>query len=84
MAMHPLERKAALVLKKTSITQVARDLGFSYGHVAEVLHGRRRHPRTEEGIAAVIGLPVHEVFPPREDHKAPTSSVRELKERAIA
>lgn len=61
--MHPLDRRAELVRRGVTIASIARELEYTDGHVGLVLHGHRRHPRTEIAIAEKIGRPVSEVFP---------------------
>lgn len=71
MPMPPLHRKAYLVIQRTTVAAIARELGLSHGHVSQVLHGLRRHEQTEIAIAKKIGRPVSEVFPPNEDEHQP-------------
>ena len=64
MAMSGLERKAALVLKKRKMAQLARELGVTQGHVGQVVSGERRSPMVEAAVAKALGRPHCEVFPP--------------------
>ena len=62
MALTRRERKAALVLKGVSLSDIARELGVSQQHVSMVVAGIRRSPRVEEAVAAAIGRPIRQVF----------------------
>ncbi len=67
MAMTPLERKAAfraaVTLRQITMAEAATQLGISYNHLTLVISGERvGSARLEEGISAVIGRPVAEVF----------------------
>lgn len=70
MPLSPLDRKAELVRRGVRLTDVARELELSKSHVGQVLHGLRRHQRTEVAIADHIGLPHDAVFPPIPDRGA--------------
>jgi len=62
--MPPLERKVALMRARITQAEIARRAGVSLGHVHEVLHDRRRSPRTEQQIAAALDLKHEDVFGP--------------------
>ena len=62
MPLTPLERKAQMVLKQISQTDLAEELGVTQPHVSQVISGERRSPRVEEAIAAKLGMPVEVVF----------------------
>ena len=67
MAMTPLERKAAfraaVTLRQVTMAEAAAQLGISYNHLTLVIKGERvGSAGLEEGIAAIIGRPVPEVF----------------------
>jgi hypothetical protein len=66
MPLEPRDRKAELVRNNVRHTKIARDLGYSQAYVSDVIAGNRRNPRIEAAVASAIGLPVDEVFPPRE------------------
>ena len=68
MPMNRWDRKAQM--PHGSVTGIARQLGKSVGHVSQVLNDRRRAPDVEQEIAKVIGLPVEQVFPPRQQSAA--------------
>ena len=67
MAMTPLERKAAfrasVTLRQVTMAEAAAQLGVSYNHLTLVINGDRLgSARLEEGISAMIGRPVVDVF----------------------
>lgn len=67
MAMTPLERKAAfraaVTLRQITMAEAAAELGVSYNHLTLVINGERiGSVRLEEGVAAVVGRSVTEVF----------------------
>lgn len=62
MPLTPLDRKAELVRKGLSMSDVARQLGLSANHVSKVIAGERRSPRVERAVADAIGKPVEKVF----------------------
>lgn len=62
MAMTPNERKAALMLRDVTISEIARGLGVTVGHVSHVVAGNRRSPNVEQAIADAIGQPLADVF----------------------
>lgn len=74
MTMSATERKAKLILAHVRQSDLARKLGLSYSHVTEVVRGRRRSPRVESEVAAVLGIPVEEVFGPRTYQATSTAS----------
>lgn len=64
MPLTPQDRKAELLRKGLSMSDVARELGISAHHISRVVAGERRSPRVEQAIADAIGLPVADVFEP--------------------
>jgi transcriptional regulator with XRE-family HTH domain len=81
MAMTALERKAAFraaaTLRQVTMAEAAAQLGISYNHLTLVINGERvGSARVEEGIAAVIGRPVTDVFG-RRSREPIRESVRE-------
>jgi transcriptional regulator with XRE-family HTH domain len=67
MAMTPLQRKAAfraaVTLRQITMAEAATQLGVSYNHLTLVINGERvGSARLEEGVAAVVGKSVTEVF----------------------
>ena len=73
MGMSRWERKAALPYGAAK--QIAERLGVAEPHVSQVLHGKRRDRRVEVAIARMIGKPVDEVFPPKDEVLAGTGGV---------
>lgn len=63
MAMTPIDRKVELLRKGKSMSDIARALEVTPGHVSQVVAGERRSPRVEAAVAAAIGRPVQAVFP---------------------
>lgn len=63
MPLTPQDRKAELVRRGLTMSDVARSLGLSLNHVSKVIAGERRSPRVERAIAKRIGQPVESVFP---------------------
>jgi hypothetical protein len=70
MPLSPLERKAALVMAQVKQSAIARSVGLSQAYVSDVIAGNRRSEKIERAVAAAIGLPVDEVFEPRESAAA--------------
>lgn len=66
MPMKPNEIKAALVLAGVRQVAIARATQLSGAYVSDVIAGNRRSEKIERAIAKAIGLPVRDVFPPRE------------------
>lgn len=64
MVMTPRDRKAELVRRGIKMTQIARSIGMSGGHVEATIAGKRRSPRVEEAVAALLDRTVDEVFGP--------------------
>jgi len=62
--MTPFERKIAAMEKGVSLSEGARQLGLSAGHVAAVVRGERRMDLVEGWFAKALGRPHCEVFPP--------------------
>ncbi len=62
--MTPTERKNALLERGISLASIARIIGRGQYHVAAVNRGDRRAAAVERAIAAAIGQPVEQVFPP--------------------
>ena len=76
MAMTPLQRKAALraavTLRQLTMAEAAAELGVSYNHLTLVMKGDRvGSAGLEEGIAAMIGRSVNEVFGRSSRHGTP-------------
>lgn len=67
MPLAPQDRKAELVRRRKKITQIAQETGYSQPYVSDVIAGNRRSARIEQAVADAIGMPVNDVFPPRED-----------------
>lgn len=63
MPLTPQDRKAELVRRGLTMSDVARQLDLSLNHVSKVIAGERRSPRVEQAIAELIQRPVHRVFP---------------------
>lgn len=59
-----IERKIALLRAGVTMTEIARDLGITVQHVSHVIAGKARSPRVEQAVAAAIGKPASQVFPP--------------------
>lgn len=57
-----LDRKAELVRAGKSVRAIAAEVGYTPGHVSQVLHGKRRDAKTEAAIARAIGKTVAQVF----------------------
>jgi lambda repressor-like predicted transcriptional regulator len=66
MPMTPNERKAELVRRGRTMADIARQLGVSLGHVAQVVRGLRRSPSVEQAVAEAIEHDVADVFPPQD------------------
>ena len=64
MPMTAADRKAEMVRRGVRQADIARALGVSPSHVAQVIAGVRRSPNVEPAVAEAIGLPVDDVFPP--------------------
>lgn len=62
MPMTPIERKVELLRAQVKMTDIARQLGVTIGHVSQVIAGNRRSPSVESAVADAIGKPVHRVF----------------------
>jgi len=65
--MKPHEIRAALVLAQKKIKPIADALGVKPPQVHQVINGQRPNPRIRAAIAAAIGRPVDEIWPPREE-----------------
>lgn len=48
--------------RNKTVQAIADGIGYTRGHVSQVLHGKRRHRATEEAIARAIGKSVGRVF----------------------
>lgn len=57
------ERKGLLLAKGYTLRQLAREYGRSHTLVSSVIRGVSRSRPLEKRVAAIIGRPVHEVFP---------------------
>lgn len=66
MPMTPFDRKVELLRNRVPQAEIARRTGHSEAYVSEVIRGTRRSERIEAAVAAALGLPVAEVFEPRE------------------
>lgn len=62
MVMSPRERKAELIRKGFTVTQIAQLAGVTQPHASHVLKGRHRSARVEQIIANAIGKPISRVF----------------------
>lgn len=62
MVMSARERKAELIRRGFTVTEIARRAGVSQGHASHVLKGRHRSARVEKVIAEAIGKPIRRVF----------------------
>lgn len=62
MPLSPLDRKAELVRRGISMSEIARRLGVTSQHVSSVVAGKRRSPRIEEEVARSIEKPAARVF----------------------
>lgn len=62
MPLSPLDRKIALMRAGITMSDIARGLGVTPGHVAQVVNNDRRSGNVESAVADAIGLPVGEVF----------------------
>lgn len=60
--MTPQDRKAELVRRQKTMAEIARSLGVTTTHVAQVVRGRHRSKRVEQAVADALGLPVEDVF----------------------
>lgn len=62
MPLAPLDRKAELVRRGISMSEIARRLDVTAQHVSMVIAGKRRSPRIEEEVSKAIGKPPAQVF----------------------
>jgi len=62
--MSPNDRKAELVRRGVTMTEIARELDVVPQHVSQVISGERRSSRVEQAVADRLGLPVEQVFEP--------------------
>lgn len=62
MPMTPKQRKVALLEADASMSDIARKLEVTPGHVSQVVSGDRRSPRVEAAVAEAIGRTAEEVF----------------------
>lgn len=60
--MQPEEIKALLILKKVTITMIAKDCGVSVPTVSQVINYRAKSARIETAIANKLGKTREEVF----------------------
>jgi lambda repressor-like predicted transcriptional regulator len=63
--MHPELIKAAIRMKGTTPTSVARDLGVTHTCVAHVIAGRGTSERVSKRISEVTGIAVDVLWPPK-------------------
>jgi lambda repressor-like predicted transcriptional regulator len=63
--MTPSEIKVALEKRKTSLANLARELGVANSSVTNVLYRRMYSKRIESAIAEALEKPLHKVFPDR-------------------
>lgn len=63
--MHPEHIKAEIRIKGITSKQVAVDLGLCHSTVSNVIHGRGTSARVKQHIAALISVPVNEIWPVR-------------------
>ncbi len=61
--MHPAQIKAALEMRHTTQSAIARQCGVTPTAVNDVVHGRKRSRQIELRIAAVTQLPLAELWP---------------------
>lgn len=61
--MSNLEIKSLLVLKGTSITEIARTAGVSREWVSLVVNGHKNSKRIRKAIAAAVGKSVEDLWP---------------------
>lgn len=66
MPMTRWDRKAEIARRNVRQADIARRLDVSDTAVSDVVSGRSRSARIEQAVADAIGMPVEEVFPPRE------------------
>jgi lambda repressor-like predicted transcriptional regulator len=64
MPLSPNDRKAELVRRGVSMSEIARRLEVTPQHVSQVISGDRRSTPVEAAVAAAIGMAVAEVFEP--------------------
>ncbi|UUV05526.1 helix-turn-helix domain-containing protein [Ruegeria sp. YS9] len=57
--------KARLKIAKSSMSEVAREIGVTHSSVTVVSQGYRRSARIEAAIAGKLGVPVEELYPER-------------------
>jgi transcriptional regulator with XRE-family HTH domain len=67
MPLAPNDRKAELVRRRVTMSEIARQLGVSNSHVSQVIAGDRRSPAVEKAVSDALGLTVETVFGPRSE-----------------
>lgn len=75
MPMTPSDRKAELVRRRRTITEIAASLGVSIAHVSMVVSGQRRSARIEQAVADAVEKPVAEVFGSPDEPDEPAAAV---------
>lgn len=63
--MHPEEIKAALRMQGITPAALADDMGVANSSVSQVISGRATSARISARIAKIIGKPVAEIWPPK-------------------
>lgn len=66
----PIKMRRAMIrqaadLRGIPLSRIGADLGVTRQHVYHVLAGRRRNAQIEKRLAALVGIPAKELFPPR-------------------
>jgi len=68
---YPIDRErrrrvlVALAEHEMNISALARNIGVSKQYISAVISGRRLSSKTEQRIAAFLGIPVDDLFPCR-------------------
>lgn len=63
--MHPEQIKAELRMRGITPAALADEMKLKPTTLSQVIHGRSTSARVCARIAAVIGKPVHEIWPPK-------------------
>ena len=74
MPMTPFDRKVELLRANVSQAEIGRRAGYGRAYVHEVVSGDRRNAKIEQAVAAAIGRPLADVFPPPESASTPAGS----------
>lgn len=61
--MHPEQIKAELRMRGVTPAALADEMGLKPSTLSQVIHGRSTSKTVAARIAAVIGKPVHEIWP---------------------